>query len=452
MMHQPTPLPFAVRSRILSACLALMISIIGAVWSPAIKAVAAEPDLKPGAILLFLGDSNTFSGDYVAMLQTCLKIRHPDNTWQFINHGLPSEGVTGLTERDHPFPRPNVHERLERALQKIKPDVVFACYGMNDGIYWPPGKDRQRAYEQGMEQLIHVVQQSGAKLILMTPPPFTGQELPSALPAGAADYGYKTPYRDYDQVLQGYSTWLQNRARPDLPVVDLHQSLTRAWREARQKKATVNLAGDGIHFDSAGHWLVAENVLETLRIVPLTTRVEYDASRREVAQPDNAPRATMPADLDIQHTGPALRILYTAHPPFPQETTWSKELVPVARAARWNAQIIKITGLEPGKYNLCWNEQILSMVTHEELAAGINLDTYLDTPRQQTARELLKICRQSSELQKLAWLSEVGHQRPGIAAGLSLSEMREKCQSLTVEMNKLCQPGKIDLLIQPAKN
>ena len=35
------------------------------------------------------------------------------------------------------FPRPDLHERLDRALPKTKPDLVFACYGMNDGIYLP---------------------------------------------------------------------------------------------------------------------------------------------------------------------------------------------------------------------------------------------------------------------------------------------------------------------------
>ncbi|MEI2725571.1 MAG: hypothetical protein V9H26_19255 [Verrucomicrobiota bacterium] len=40
------------------------------------------------------------------------------------------------------FPRPDLHERLGRVLEKTKPDQVVACYGMNDGIYLPFSEER----------------------------------------------------------------------------------------------------------------------------------------------------------------------------------------------------------------------------------------------------------------------------------------------------------------------
>ena len=86
--------------------------------------------------------------------------------------GLSSETCSGLSEPDHPFPRPDVHERLDRALAKVRPDVVVACYGMNDGIYYPFGEDRFKAYQNGVNRLIEKVHATGAKLILLAPPPF----------------------------------------------------------------------------------------------------------------------------------------------------------------------------------------------------------------------------------------------------------------------------------------
>ena len=65
-----------------------------------------------------------------------------------------------------------MHERLQRALDKARPDVVVACYGMNDGIYYPFDEQRFAAYQDGINRLIEKVQASGARLILMTPPPF----------------------------------------------------------------------------------------------------------------------------------------------------------------------------------------------------------------------------------------------------------------------------------------
>ncbi len=87
--------------------------------------------------VLFLGDSITHSGHYISFIETRLRQDNDNRIPEIINLGLPSETCSGLSEPDHPFPRPTVHERLDRALTKIKPDLVFACYGMNDGIYYP---------------------------------------------------------------------------------------------------------------------------------------------------------------------------------------------------------------------------------------------------------------------------------------------------------------------------
>lgn len=137
----------------------------------AATAAPLQPDPLQGAKrIVFLGDSITNDGHYIVLLEGALRETHPDAV--FINLGLPSEGCTGLSEPAHPFPRPNVHERLDRALAKTNPDVVFACYGMNDGIYYPFSEERFQQYQTGINTLIDKVTAHGAKLILMTPPPF----------------------------------------------------------------------------------------------------------------------------------------------------------------------------------------------------------------------------------------------------------------------------------------
>ena len=75
--------------------------------------------LCDGQRILFLGDSNTFNGAYVQYLDAYLFTRFPDRKFELINLGLPSETVSGLSEPDHPYPRPNVHERLDRGLRKF---------------------------------------------------------------------------------------------------------------------------------------------------------------------------------------------------------------------------------------------------------------------------------------------------------------------------------------------
>ena len=90
------------------------------------------------------------------MIDAALIAQLPEATQEIIPLGLSSETVSGLSEEGHAggkFPRPDLHERLDRALEKAKPQLVFACYGMNDGIYFPLSTERFKAFQDGMKKL-----------------------------------------------------------------------------------------------------------------------------------------------------------------------------------------------------------------------------------------------------------------------------------------------------------
>jgi lysophospholipase L1-like esterase len=142
--------------------------------------------------VLFLGDSITYSGGYVETIEAWLFAHCPEQRYELINIGLPSETVSGLTEPNHAggaFPRPDLHERLARALAKTQPDLVVACYGMNDGIYYPFDPQRFAKYQEGLRWTRDAVRKAGAKFWVVTPPPFDAQPVAkSTLPAGRAEY------------------------------------------------------------------------------------------------------------------------------------------------------------------------------------------------------------------------------------------------------------------------
>src|SRR5205085_4411563 len=100
-----------------------------------------------------------------------------------------------------------LHERLERLLELIRPDLVIACYGMNDGIYYPFDQTKFEAYQRGIQLLRERVLASGAKIIHVTPPVFDPVPIRAhTLPAGRSEY--RQPYEGYDNVLERYSEWL----------------------------------------------------------------------------------------------------------------------------------------------------------------------------------------------------------------------------------------------------
>lgn len=199
--------------------------------------------------MLFLGDSITYSGQYVEDIEAYFATRFPERRIEFLNTGLPSETVSGLSETNHAdgkFPRPDLHERLARVLEKTKPDVVIACYGMNDGIYMPFASDRFAAFTNGIMRLRAKVAASGAKLIHVTPPTFDESR-------------GKGP--GYGATLDRYSDWMLQQRAAGWDVIDVHGPMDRALAEGRGTNANFFLAGDGVHPGNAGHWIMAKEIL-----------------------------------------------------------------------------------------------------------------------------------------------------------------------------------------------
>ncbi|MEM7385628.1 MAG: GDSL-type esterase/lipase family protein, partial [Verrucomicrobiota bacterium] len=126
---------------------------------------------KEGGRILFLGDSITQDGRYVSFIETYLWAKYPDLPFTITNMGVSAETVSRTTEPNH-APRPWVHDRVEKALEIAKPDWVFICYGMNDGNYYPPRRDIQKAYLKQMGRLLERIEPTGAKIVLLSPPPF----------------------------------------------------------------------------------------------------------------------------------------------------------------------------------------------------------------------------------------------------------------------------------------
>jgi lysophospholipase L1-like esterase len=195
---------------------------------------------------------------------------------EIINAGLPSETVSGLSEPGHAggaFGRPDLHERLERVLTKTQPAMVIACYGMNDGIYYPYSRERARKFEEGMRWLHDQVTAKGARIIHLTPPVFDPLPIKAkTLPAGLEEY--PQPYVGYNDVLDRYSEWLIERRAEGWEVLDIHAAMNRALSEKRQKAPEFSLANDGVHPGPQGHWLMARVILSFYKLPERMTKPE----------------------------------------------------------------------------------------------------------------------------------------------------------------------------------
>ncbi|MBL9082504.1 MAG: SGNH/GDSL hydrolase family protein [Planctomycetales bacterium] len=220
---------------------------------------------KPARIL-FLGDSITHAGKYVAYVETLARLEFRDAVRgiEFINCGLSSETVSGLSEEGHAggkFPRPTVHERLDRVLAEVKPEVVVACYGMNCGIYKPLAEERFAKYREGIESLRKKCFAAGAKQVVhLTPPVFDALPIKDRV-ASAGSNDYSKPYAGYDEVLEAYGNWLLSKRADGWEVVDVHGPMKALIRERRQTEPEFTVAKDGVHPNNLGHWLIAKAIM-----------------------------------------------------------------------------------------------------------------------------------------------------------------------------------------------
>lgn len=222
---------------------------IAALLTPAAAALAAAglPDAKT---ILFLGDSITHSGQYVAFVETVL-LAETNRRYQILNLGLGSETVSGLSEDGHAggkFPRPDLHERLDRVLAVTKPDLILACYGMNCGIYQPLDQGRFGKFKAGIQWLRDKAKGAGADIIHVTPPTYDPQRKNGGAPF-------------YNDVLATYTAWLLSQRANGWQVIDIHGPMDARLAEMRKNDASAFLAKDGVHPGPEGHWLMAREIL-----------------------------------------------------------------------------------------------------------------------------------------------------------------------------------------------
>ncbi|HOX59593.1 MAG TPA: SGNH/GDSL hydrolase family protein [Candidatus Paceibacterota bacterium] len=220
---------------------------------PAIGA-ASRPKLQSIRRIVFLGDSITQAGDYVTDVQCWLCAQRANV--EVLNLGLGSETATDLTPQENAshlekfgFGRPFLSERLDRVLEAAKPDLLFACYGMNDGSNLPSDASGDRRFANAITRLRESALRSGVKrVVICTPPVHDARQHPGLQP--------------HDESLTRYTSWLLSRRASGWDVVDIHTPMRRSLDEGRSSDPSFMYAQDGVHPDRRGHWIMAREILK----------------------------------------------------------------------------------------------------------------------------------------------------------------------------------------------
>lgn len=220
-----------------------------------VNAVCAAPNVKDAKRIVILGDSITYSGDWVTDFEAWLLSKGANA--EVINLGLPSETATDLTDTEQQethikpfgFPRPTISERISRILEKTKPDWALVCYGMNDGSSLPQNDEGFARYGKAMHTLKSQLENAGVKTIIWMTPPIH-------------DAGPGKAQSKHDEMLTRFSYWFLSKRNDGWNVVDIHSPMRAALDEKRQADPQFRFAGDGIHPNREGHDLMARQMIQ----------------------------------------------------------------------------------------------------------------------------------------------------------------------------------------------
>ena len=395
--------------------------------------LAQEPQresfLKKGERVVFLGDSITMDGLYIAVLDWLIRTRQPDSDISLMNLGLASETVSGLSEPHHPWPRPGVHERVQRVLEKAKPTTVFICYGMNDGIYAPFDEARFQAYQSAMTELVAKCKAAGARVVILTPPPFDAPSVTARmLPAGGGDYGYMSPFAEYDTVITRYGEWLLGTVGLADKVIDLHAPVAAAlqsWRAGHPGWRS----GDGVHCVASVHWLFAMLIAESIGLP-----AEVAALPKPVIDTEGAHTWTFSSPAPI--------------PPPADETPGFLAAAGFSRAI--NRLRVTIPAPASAAWRLEENGKLLAVLTGDKLASGIDLTSLPGLTLNLDAARALPVALSRHALVSGAWREHCGHTRPQTDRNFPpLEQALHQAASMENEISSLQKPREIVIKLVP---
>jgi len=203
--------------------------------------------------IVFLGDSITQGGDYVTDFECWLAANHLKP--EVINLGLGSETASDLTDEENAghlksyhFGRPFVSERLDRALAATTPDLLFVCYGMNDGSSLPSNDEGTKRFAEAITHLRDAALKSGVKRVVLCTPPVRDDKGDAAL-------------KFHDENLTRYTEWLLTKRADGWDVVDFHGPMRKALDGGRTKDPAFSLSKDGVHPGREGHWIMTCELL-----------------------------------------------------------------------------------------------------------------------------------------------------------------------------------------------
>ncbi len=255
----------------------------------------------------------------------------------------------------------------------------------------------------------------------------------------AKSFGYKFAYIGYDETLDRYSRWLVTLRNPELVVADDHAAIDAHVRKRRETLVSFTVSPDAVHPNATGHWLMAQTLLLAWHAPAVAGEAAIDADALQA-------RAGEVRDLKCEEA--SIQFVWRSPLPLPIDPAWDRESIERERLSeRLNRYRLAATGLPPGRYQLFADGKPFGEATHDELAAGLDLNRYADFPTVAMARDVLKQLVERNGGVYAAWRKNIGAGGTGEPSEAETAAV----EIHSAKLRRACQPRDVAVRIAPLK-
>ncbi|NPA37643.1 MAG: SGNH/GDSL hydrolase family protein [Chlorobi bacterium] len=331
-----------------------------------------------GDRVVFVGNSITHGGMFHNNIYLFHVTRFPGRPLEMFNKGVSGDVAGGVLSR------------MYDDILSEKPTVAVIMLGMNDvnrGLYGPqPTSDKDtlqmrkaevNQYKTRLDSIVRIFLSNNVRVILERPSIYDQTAQLSA-----------TNHLGVNDVLGECAVYIDSLGKKyDLPVVDYYTIMNRINLEIQKKDPSATLTGaDRIHPWETGHFVMAYQFLKTEQVPRYVSKIIVDAGKPEISgESENCEAGKVRRKDNLLVFSVKEDAL-----PFPVKAEQQEALKLVPFMTEMNVELLKVTGLSPGKYNLKIDNSDIGTFTAVQLNKGLNLAEHPNTPQMQQAENVRK--------------------------------------------------------------
>ncbi len=339
----------------------------------AVSAARAEPPLKAGDRVVFLGDSITEQRIHTRYVMNYFTLRYPGLDVTFRNAGWGGDTANGGLGR------------VQRDVLSQKPTVVTICFGMNDGGYSAFNQGGFDNFMKGMTGLVAELKKANARVILLGPGCIDPDQQP------------RLKEQNYNDTLGRYSAGCKELAEKEkVEYICLHDIMLDAQTKAKAKDPKYTMIPDSVHPSDPGQAVMAYAILKALGCKDQASGLEIDAAASKPT-PDRCKIDDLKVADDSVTFTRTDEALPTALDP---DAASSVEFFPFTQDL--NQYNFKVAGLKAGKWKLAVEGIDVGAFSEKDLAAGVNLAT-LPGPWQKLGEQVNAASRDQENVYFTYW-------------------------------------------------